>query len=530
MALWAYDTPARGTCAVLASAREVNVARTICAVWLILAIAGTQVLDADGFNLPKGPCGSAAPAKPHRRTGGESFPPLPLPATPLRRTEKKRPPAPPALIAKIQLGELKEIDHEGETVAYYDWNKDPGDLAMLLNTAGKTLGIRYTHKCGPMSAFDPDPAQYPIFYFTGSDDFGLSDEEVAHLREFVRNGGTIWGDTCFGDPDFFKAFSREMMRVLPGRQWRLLAPDHPLFHCFYDVDEVAYTCDVPDVNGSAGPPVFFGLDQGDRTAVVLSRYDLSCGWDGHVRKGAFSVSPNNARRLGVNMITYALATHPLALYQSTARIYYEEQERARGDFVFAQAKVTDNWDTQPNAIANLLKSVSAGSSAEVKFQRRAVDLTSQELQQYPFLYMTGLYDFELTDAETDALRRYLNSGGFLLASPSSGRREFDRAFRHAMERAFPDRPLVRLPAEHPVYSMLNRVQTVSYTQYCDSVEGEAPELPLEGIELGGTTAVIYSPYGLGGGWRGFDHPFGRDVACADALKLGVNIVLYGMTH
>jgi hypothetical protein len=42
-------------------------------------------------------------------------------------------------------------------------------------------------------------------------------------------------------------------------------------------------------------------------------------------------------------------------------------------------------------------------------------------------------------------------------------------------------------------------------------------------------AVIYCPYGLGG-WRGFDHPFGRDLACEDALSLGVNIILYAMTH
>ena len=52
-------------------------------------------------------CGPPPPAKPQRRTGGESFPPLPLPATPIRRTERKRPPAPPALVGKIALGPVK---------------------------------------------------------------------------------------------------------------------------------------------------------------------------------------------------------------------------------------------------------------------------------------------------------------------------------------------------------------------------------------------------------------------------------------
>jgi len=503
--------------------------RGIVAIALSAVLAG-PLFAQEGFNVPKGPCGSAPPAAPQRRKGGEGVPPLPLPATPLRRTEKKRPPAPPALIAKIQYGAPKEIEQNGQKVRYYDWNKDPGDAAMLVNLADQALGIRYTQKGGPLKAFEPDPAQYPIFYYTGSDDFVLSEPEVARLREFVQNGGTIWGDTCFGDPEFFTAFTREMGRVLPGRQWRPLPEDHPLFHCYYRIEEVSYTKPVPEAPGGKGPPVFFGLDHGDRTAVILSRYDLSCGWDGHVREGAYSVHPADARKLGVNMIAYALAMFPLAQYQSAAKVYYEDQEHAGGEFVFAQARLTDNWDTQTNSIANLLKFVASSTTTEVKFQRRAVDLTADELLDYPFLYLTGLYDFELSEAQVQALRRYLNSGGFLLASPASGRRQFDRAFRREMARVLPDHKMEMLPADHPVYGILNQLERVRYSDYVESLGETPPALPLEGIQIGGTTAVIYCSYGLGGGWRGFDHPFGRDIAHQDAVKLGVNIVLYAMTH
>ena len=484
----------------------------------------------DGFNIPKGPCGSAPPASPHRRKAGESFPPLPLPATPLRRTEKKRPPSPPVLVAKLQYGQIAEFEHDGKTVRYWDWNKDPGDVAMLLNLANQTLGIHYTRKQGWLRVFEPDPTQYPIFYYTGSDDFVLPEEDVLKLREFVRNGGTIWGDTCFGDPDFFQAFMREMSRVLPGRKWRRLPPDHAVFHCFYDVDKVTYTTAVPDAEGTSGPPVMFGVDWGDRTAIMLGRYDMSCGWDGHIRSGAHSVHPADARKLGINMIAYTLAVFPLAQYQSTAKIYYEDQERARGDFVFAQAKLGDSWDTQPNAIANLLKFVTATSSTEVKFQRRVIELDTKELQDFPFLYVTGRHDFVLSEAEVAALQRYLRSGGFLLASPSCGLGQFDEAFRREMARVLPERKLDALPADHPVYSILNELAAVSYTDYARSLEEEPPALPLEGIEIGGATAVIYCPYGLGGGWRGFDHPFGRDIGHQDGVRLGVNVVLYAMTH
>ena len=46
-------------------------------------------------------CGPPPKAKPQHRTGGESFAPLPLPITPLRRTEQKKPPPPPPPGGKI---------------------------------------------------------------------------------------------------------------------------------------------------------------------------------------------------------------------------------------------------------------------------------------------------------------------------------------------------------------------------------------------------------------------------------------------
>jgi len=495
---------------------------------IMASLAAAYLVVGEEFNLPKGPCGSAPPAKPQRRKGGEGVPPLPLPATPLRRTERKRSPSPPPLVAKIQYGELKEVERDGQLIRYYDWNKDKGDIPTLLNVANRALKFNYSWKRGGLAAFSTDPAQYPIYYYTGSDDFTLSDQEVARLREFVRSGGTIWGDTCFGDPDFFRAFVREMGRVLPGRHFRRLALNHPIFHCFYQINHVQYTRPVADA--PEGEPVFYGVDLGCRTPIILGRYDLSCGWDGHIRKGAMSVSPNDARKLGANMICYALATYNLGLYQSNAKVYYENQERARGDFVFAQAKVGENWDTQFNAIANLLKALTTKTSTEVKFERRAVDLSSGELQKYPFLYLTGHYDFKLSEAEIQALRRFISSGGFLLASACCGRAEFDKAFRREIARVLPGHELKKLPPEHPVYSVFYQLDAVGYDDYVRSLGEVPPDLPMEGISIAGTTPVMYSPYGLGGGWRGFDHPFARDIAHEDAIKLGINIILYSMTH
>ena len=506
-------------------------ARSVVLALVGMFVAGDLAFTQEGgYSIPKGPCGSAEPAHEQRRKGGEGIAPLPLPGTPQRRTERKRQPAPPPLIVKLEVGAVKEIQNNGQAVRYYDWDKDPGDIPVLLNQAQEQLNVRYTYKRGPILAFDPDPAKFPIFYLSASDAFLLTQPEVEQLRTFLRNGGMIWGDTCFGDPEFFKSFVEQMTRVLPDRHFYKLPMHHALFHCFQDITEVQYTIANPDAAEGTGEPQFYGMDLGCRTAILLSRYGLSCGWDGHIREGAMLVHPNDARRLGLNMISYALAMTRLAQYQSTVKEFFQKDQHERGDFVFAQAEVGENWDTQANGIANLLKTVATKTSAGVKFSHQSVNVGKAELQNYPFVYMTGHYDFVLSDAEVANLKKYIKSGGFVFASPCCGTKEFDVAFRREIARVLPGNELKALAEDHPAYTILNKIEAVQYNDFMRNTGQMGPALPLEGITIGAVTPVIYCSYGIGGGWRGFDHPYARDIASEDALKLGVNIVLYSMTH
>ena len=89
----------------------------------------SQAGENDWF-VPLGPPPEAAK---RRISGGEAFPPLPLPATPLRRTERKREPSPPKLAAKIVWGEDASFTYgSGEQTRIADWNLCPGDLQQLM--------------------------------------------------------------------------------------------------------------------------------------------------------------------------------------------------------------------------------------------------------------------------------------------------------------------------------------------------------------------------------------------------------------
>ncbi|MBI5366105.1 MAG: DUF4159 domain-containing protein [Planctomycetes bacterium] len=361
-----------------------------------------------------GPCGLPPEGKPQRIKGGESFPPLPLPATPLRRTERKREPAPPTLIGKLMWGETHvNFLSDGRKFKYADWNLDPADLQRLLKVAANRLGVRYRHSPVDLDGFSGDPDELPILYLTGKRAPVFTPEQRAKLRSYIEAGGTLWGDACAGSDAFAEAFRHEMAAIFPDRPCLPLSPDHPVFSCYSPLKKVRYSPAVKD--RPDGAPFLEGVYIGCRTAVFLTKYDLSCAWDSdHSKPDAKGVLGEDAMLLGLNMVSYSLAYHDLGKYLSHDRVVSVEEPPTSGDFVFAQVRHSGNWDPDPSAFGNLLKAVIAETSARVSFQKKPVRLTDPDLGAYPFLYLTGHDDFALSDDEAAGLRRFLAAGGFLL--------------------------------------------------------------------------------------------------------------------
>lgn len=497
-------------------------------LWLLLAIFLVGGVVPRATNARS--CGPPPPAKPQRRKAGESFPPLPLPATPLRRTEKKRQPAPPALVGKLEYGKIVwATTPDGRRYSYRDWTTDPGDMEMLLNWVYNQLGIRYRPIRTSFGKFSFNPAEIPILYLTGHEGFQFTNKQALELRQYILDGGYLLADACCGSEDFVKSFVIEAAHIFPDRPLHILSQDHPVYQCFYTITNVAYQ-DEKRGRYSA-PPQLMGIDIGCRTAVFFTPNDLSCGWAGHTHPWGTRVLPNDARRLGANIVTYCLANYQLGRFLSTQKLYYQEAEKTRDEFVFGQVVHQGDWDPSPSAPVELLKYVAANTTIDVQFKRVPVDLRKTDAFGFPLLYMTGHRDFKLSDVEVQNLRRYLTNGGILLADACCGREAFDRAFRREIAKVFPERKLTPIPLEHPIFHSRYEIKSVTYTPYALHFKPNLTQPTFEGISLmGDDLAVIYSPYMLGSAWDGCERPYAKGYATRDALKLGMNILVYAMTH
>ncbi|HHN46767.1 MAG TPA: DUF4159 domain-containing protein [Planctomycetes bacterium] len=470
----------------------------------------------------------ARQGKPQRWSGGESFPPLPLPATPLRRSEKKRQPSPPTLVGKVAYGEIIEMkDADGRVRRVRDWITDPNDVHNLMKEVNRRLTIHYKAQEVSLDNFSFDPAEIPILYLAGCKEVALDKGSRERLRWYLQAGGVLLCDPVCGSEAFLKGWMNEMNHIFPKRKIRELPPDHPIYNCFYKIDKVNY-----EIDGKAlsGPPKLLGIDIGCRTVVVLSPFDMSLAWGGHYYPRGRHIWPaEDAFKLGVNLVAYFLATYKQGRHNALEVVYHEEDKPDADALAVGQVIHAGDWDPHPNAVANLLKFAAANSTLNVRFKREAVDLAASDLSRFPVLFMTGHYDPELGDLEISRLRTYLGQGGVLFADACCGSERFDRAFRGMVEKMYPGKLEPIAPASS-LYNISGAPVGRFALKPILAQEVSADEVRILGVGNNGVYSVIYSPYAIGCGLEGEDAPFSRGFEKDTSLLLGLNVLVYALTH
>jgi hypothetical protein len=477
------------------------------------------------------PLGRPPQANNKQIKGGEAVPPLPLPATPLRRSERKREPAPPTLIGKVIWGASADFtDTDGSQKKISDWNLVPGDCQQILRKAGNHLKLPYRQVDLDLTSFDGDPAEMPVLFFSGGRTLRLTDEQTAQLRKYVYSGGMIWMDSVAGSPFFYQGCVDTLKKAFPEERLRRLPLDHPLYHMVTDVDKV----NLPQAAKSNEPELEV-IYVGCRVGVVVSKYGLGCGWDNFTPDYSIPHSlyydVRDSTALGLNLTAYAVGYAELGRAHARPELFgTDDQKGATDEFVFAQARHNGVWNTDPGGPGNLLRTLAKDSSVKVTFKRKVVDLTPAALQGIQFLYLSGCHEMILSDGEVDALRGFINRGGTLLIDNSQGLKTFDLAVRRELKRVAPNAELKPIAEDHEIFRSRFQLNKVKYTPAVQRLDPKLDTPQLEGLSLGGDIRVIYSKFDLGGGWQGDEHPQAKGYMPGDAMRLGVNLVIYAMTH
>ena len=183
-----------------------------------------------------------------------------------------------------------------------------------------------------------------------------------------------------------------------------------------------------------------------------------------------------------------------------------------------------DWYSNPSSLKNLAIFCNEKLNMNINPNYATVDVGSLEIFNYPFIFMTGHGNVYFNNFESENLRNYLMSGGFLHIDDNYG---MDQYIRKEMKKVFPELDFVELPRSHKIYNMKYK-----FENGLPKVHEHDNKRP-QGMALikNGRLVCFYSyESDLGDGWEDQEIHQNSKNKREEALKMGANIIDYVMTN
>ena len=197
-----------------------------------------------------------------------------------------------------------------------------------------------------------------------------------------------------------------------------------------------------------------------------------------------------------------------------------------------------SWGTDANkAERQFVQGVRRLTRIHTKSIEQVIDVDSDEMYDWPWLYAVEVGYWGLNAAHAKRLRDYLDRGGFLMVDDFHGSYEWE-VFEASLRRVFPDRAVVELEDGeaifHVLYDLDKRFQVPGRRYIRSGVtyerDGIQPRWRAIYDDKGRIQVAICHNMDLGDAWEWADHPQYPEPFASLAYRIGINYLVYSMTH
>ncbi len=195
----------------------------------------------------------------------------------------------------------------------------------------------------------------------------------------------------------------------------------------------------------------------------------------------------------------------------------------------------------PKADRHFILALNRLSSLDSSPEENAIKLTDPKLRELPLIYALEVGSMQLVEPEINALRDYLLAGGFLFIDDFWGSWAWQNLVEQ-MQQVFPDKDIVEIPPTHHIFDIVYPIEAIqqvpnfrngiAFERTGITHEDDGKEPRVSGIfdDEGNLMVLINWNSDLGDAWEWADHPEYPSHFTTYAVMLGINVVVYAMTH
>lgn len=183
-----------------------------------------------------------------------------------------------------------------------------------------------------------------------------------------------------------------------------------------------------------------------------------------------------------------------------------------------------DWYANPTALPNLIAFANKNIKTNINKNIATVTASSDDLLNYPIIFVTGHGNIVFSSDELQNLRNYLIAGGFLHVSDNYG---LDPYIKRELKRLFPNTELQEVPSNHPIYN-----QTYKFPNGIPKIHEHDSKPPKGyGIFYEGRLVVFYDhETDLSDGWEDEIIHNNPPSVREKALQMGANILEYAFKN
>jgi len=222
------------------------------------------------------------------------------------------------------------------------------------------------------------------------------------------------------------------------------------------------------------------------------------------------------------------------MYPPTS-LLYRGRYRLGGDWTRGGTTWTIDYPRNDRHVAAAVRRLTVVHARSVE---QPVNLDDgDDVFNWPWLYAVEVGTWDLTDAQAAKLREYLLRGGFLMVDDFHGTFEWT-VFIKTMQRVFPDRPVVDIAGDDPIFrtlwDMSDRFQVPGaqflYSGRTYENDGVAPRWRAVYDDKGRIMVAICHNMDLGDSVEHSDDPEYPEKYSAQGVRTFINYLVYTMTH
>ena len=412
---------------------------------------------------------------------------------------------------------VNKLQYEG------DWNNRPRDLASLTRWISKMYEKPVNWQIVDVRTPVPEWHDAPILIITGSKAPTFSTADIAKLRAYVQQGGTIFSAVeCAGRP--FQAGIRQVYaKMFPEYKLEELPKDHPIYQAPFLLK---------------GTPALSAISNGVRPMVIHCDTDLPASWQ---LRNTVTQAPNF--RILANIYMHVTPMGQLRPRTTTTWPVPTEMPLLASARV-ARIRHDGNCDPEPLALVRLQRLmgneclIDLGVTGPIP----AMDLPKAKAD---VAFLTGTKAFTLSAADIAALKQFTEGGGVLVIDAAGGAKVekdpatqtlksigFAASAEALMEKLYPGAPLSRPLSSHdPLLTVPDyAIERTPYRAGTRKRLGMSSRPNLRAVAVEGVLRVLYSREDLTTGLLGYAGVHVDGYTPASAYDIVRNVILHVATR